>query len=260
MKSIFTYFSRSLSLLRGPLALGSLLIWLTPICFSANSDITFNLIEHANEHRATKYNENMENDRNPLDLFDLVKLKEESNKIVNLLITNINAVDSSITPSQLKKTIQAVFATEIIYGPVGFSYLDGKKEEDRLYWHFYVLEYSTLYARYLNQIFATKTKSFDIDFSFLYEFTGLTQKQLFNWYCETEDQLSCGYEKRRDYFRMINPKTMLYFNRAVDVVNPENVKLKNLKIKNGDIKNNVELTEVKLKKRPYVKRKVTISG
>lgn len=175
MKNIFIFFAVS--------------FFITTYCFSGAVDD----IQEENTARSGLYNAAFSStDADPLGL---EQLSEKTIKINHSLTKNVDK-NRSATKQEKKVMLQAVFSTEIIYGESRPSYLAGISEDNVIYGHYYVLEYSALLARDFLK-FGSNTSYADAPaYQKLYSYCGLDKAQLFDWFSEMFDQHRPGRELR----------------------------------------------------------------
>ncbi len=179
MKLIFTYVTT--------------LFLITNYCFS---DV-FDAIQETNMTRADKYNAQLNVSIDEKDPNDLSKLSVGTGSIYNLLTKNVSK-NVYATKEQQKKALQAVFATEIIYGEIRPSYLDGISTTNEIYRHSYILEYSALLVRdYVNSTSGGADISVPT-YKKLYSYSGLDNATLFGWFIEMRDKHKLGKRARQE--------------------------------------------------------------
>jgi hypothetical protein len=163
-------------------------------------------IQELNTTRAGKYNAPLASVIDKRDPMDLSKLVMESSRIDNLLTKNVNTKVHA-TKEQQKKALQAVFATEIIYGAARPSYLEGINATNPLYGHCYVLEYSALLARDFNVSGSGGAHVNTPAYKKLYSYSGLDGDILRAWYIEVRDQHITGKQLREERVKALATKS-----------------------------------------------------
>lgn len=157
----------------------------------------FDTIQEINTTRTAKYNTPLSPCIEQSDPMELSKLVSESRRIDNLLTKNVNTKVHA-TKEQKKKALQAVFATEIIYGDARPSYLEGINAANAIYGHCYVLEYSALLARDFNVSGSGGSHVNTPAYKKLYSYSGLDRDILRAWYIEVLDQHIAGKQLREE--------------------------------------------------------------
>lgn len=157
----------------------------------------FDAIEEINSNRACKYNAPLAPAIDKSDPLDLSKLAIESKRIDKLLTKNVNTKVHA-TKKQQKKALQAVFATEVIYGVARPSYLDGIDETNAIYGHCYVLEYSALLARDFISSGSDRVDVNTLDYKKLCSYSGLDSNTLYKWFVEMRDKHMQGTQVHQE--------------------------------------------------------------
>lgn len=162
---------------------------ITTHCFS---DAVKDLLNE-NTVRASLYNATFSSTKE--DLLGLDQLSEKTTRINNSLTKNVDK-NKIATNEEKRIMLQAVFATEIIYGEARPSYLADVSEDDVIYGHYYVLEYSALLARDFSKFGPSSADVDAPEYKKLYSHCGLDKNQLFDWFREMFEKHRPGKKLR----------------------------------------------------------------
>lgn len=159
-------------------------------------------VRDLNDVRRDSYNAPLLPRVDSRDPMDLVKLNTHSTQIQHILTKNVNQKVHA-TKAQKKIALQAVFATELIYGESRPSYLEGINVTRGIYRHCYVLEYAALLAREFGTFGLDHKRVKAPAFKTLYSYSELDYVTLYEWYCETEKQHTAGIKARAERMKAL---------------------------------------------------------
>lgn len=162
----------------------------------------YDVVLELNGERREIYNAPLAPRVDPRDPMDLLKLNTHSTQIQDILTKNVNQKVHA-TKAQKKIALQAVFATELIYGDVRPSYLEGISATSGIYGHCYVLEYSALLAREFGAFGLDPQRGKASSFQTLYAYSGLDYVTLYEWYIEAQKQHQAGTEARAERMKAL---------------------------------------------------------